>query len=104
MLLNYFSLIPYEFYCLRNESRAAEVGQSCHHRVVCNKYEPVSPTEMGYKCLCIFSLSTTTMAEMKAFPYFSASVFSLVTLQNFNMLKLSKLSKKSGQIMNDTFM
>lgn len=39
MLLNYFSLIPYEFYCLKNESRAAEVGQSCHHHVVCNKYE-----------------------------------------------------------------
>ena len=26
--------------------------------------------------------------ERKAFPYFSESVFSLVTLQNFNMLKL----------------
>lgn len=37
MLLNYFSLIPYEFYCLKNESRAAEVEQSQHYRGVHHK-------------------------------------------------------------------
>lgn len=47
MLLDYFSLIPYEFYCLKMESRAVEVGQSHHYCVVPNKYESVLPTEMG---------------------------------------------------------
>lgn len=47
MLLDYFSLIPYEFYCLKTESRAVEVKQSYHYCVVPNKYESVFPTEMG---------------------------------------------------------
>ena len=29
------------------KAELAEVEQSCHHHVVCNKYESVSPTEMG---------------------------------------------------------
>lgn len=75
MLLNYFSLIPYEFYYLKNESKAAEVGQSCHYCIVYNKYESVSPTEMGNKCLCFFRLSEIGMAEMKSFPSFHALVY-----------------------------
>lgn len=30
MLLNYFSLISYEFYCLKYKNRAAEVGKASH--------------------------------------------------------------------------
>lgn len=58
---------------------------------------------MGYKCLSIFSLSATTMTEIAAFPHLSASVFSLVTLQYFNMLKLLMLSKKSDQRISEWY-
>lgn len=34
MLLNYFSLISYEFYCLKYKNRAAEVWTASHLMVV----------------------------------------------------------------------
>lgn len=70
MLLNYFSFTSCEFYCLKSESRATEVEKSHHYCTIHNKYGFISPTEMGHKCLCLFSLPATTAAEVKARPQF----------------------------------
>lgn len=59
MLLNYFSFIPYEFYCLKkNESRALEVESSQHYRGV-----PINrnlfPREREHRRSCGVSLCSS---------------------------------------------
>lgn len=54
MLLNYFSLTPYEFYCLKIESRAAEVGPSYHYYVVPNNVKLFPPQKWETNA-CAFS-------------------------------------------------